>query len=206
MAVGESERESMSERLGALSRRSEEPGGARPGDGDLGLPLVDFRLRGLLRHWLDLPADRGVPERRDFDPSRVGPALGYFWILRREPEQDRWSFALAGEDIILLTGRSLVGERVEDVFPEDAERFYAAIHTVVSTPAVLHTIGPMYRTDRATVVAERLALPMREGGVIDRIYGATVYHWPERMLENGARFLGATAPTLVPVSTIARTR
>lgn len=163
------------------------------------IPAADARIDALLRYWLEIRGDRVVPDRRDFDPVRVAPVLGYFWILQREARTEHWFFALAGEDTIRLLERRLVGEPIERVFPDEVAHFNEAIETVVSTPAVMHVHGPMYRTDKAPVVAERLALPMGDGEAVDRVYGATVYQWPRDAPGEGARYQGAAlVPTLVP--------
>ncbi len=177
----------------------------RPSAGSVDrIPIADARIDALLRHWMEIRGDRGVPDRRAFDPSRVAPVLGYFWILQREVRTEQWFFALAGENTIRLLGRRLVGEPIERVFPDEVAHFNAAIETVVSTPAVMHVHGPMYRTDKAPVIAERLALPMRDGRAVDRVYGATVYQWPCDTTGAGARYQGAAlVPTFVPAECLA---
>lgn len=177
---------------------------ASRGDAGRRVPVEDPRIRGLLAYWLELRGARGVPDRRDFDPVRVVPVLSYFWILKREAGDGRWRFALAGEDTIRLLGRKLVGACIDDVFPDRAGRFNAAIDAVASLPGVLHMAGAMYRTDGAPVVAERLSLPMRDGEVVDRIYGATVYRWPTPVPIGRAHYQGNVEPTIIPVARLAR--
>lgn len=167
------------------------------------VPVIDPRIRTLLQHWQTLAADGAVPERRRFDPIEVAPVLSYFWVLQRDQSSGCWRFTLAGENTVALLGRRLVGETLQNVFPDQAAQFAAAVDAVASTPAILHMAGPMYRTDRATVEAERLALPMRDGAAVGWIYGATVHRWPSAKLGGGACFSGNGAVTIVPVSRLA---
>lgn len=166
------------------------------------VPVVDPRLFALLEYWDRLRAEMIVPDRREFDPTEVVEVLPFFWILDRDPTTGQHRFALAGEETLRLLGRRLVGALVADVFPDNFDEIEAAIVAVLRTPAVLHTIGPLYGTDRATVHIERLALPMRTDDEIDRVYGATIYKWPSRSWApvGGARYAGKAKTTIVSLA------
>lgn len=164
------------------------------------VPVIDPRIKKLLQHWLTLTANGAVPERQRFNPIEVAPVLSYFWVLRHDRSSGCWRFTLAGENTLALLGRRLIGETIEEVFPDQVAQFAAAIDAVVSGPSVLHMAGPMYRTGRATVEAERLALPMRDGTAVDWIYGATVYHWPSAEAGGAACYSGDGEVSIVPMS------
>lgn len=164
------------------------------------IPVVDPRLGDLLAYWRHLLDGRLAPDRREFDPTVVAKVLPYFWILDRDPLTGRYRFALAGEETLRLLGRRLVGEAVEDVFPGRGDEFEVAISAVLTTPAVLHTMGPLYRSGNVAVHAERLALPMATGSEIDRVYGATVYRWPSHQPAGDTVYQGTTDVTIVPVA------
>lgn len=164
------------------------------------VPVVDERIRELLKYWQKVRSNRPAPDRREFDPTCVASVLRYFWVLQRDREARAYRFTLAGEETLNLLGRKLVGASLDEVFGEQAGQFAAAADVVLEKPAVLHMVGPMYRTDRAAVYAERLALPMRDGDRMDRIYGATIYHSPTSAQVHGARFAGDVDATVVPVA------
>jgi hypothetical protein len=169
------------------------------------LPIVDHRLYALLSYWLALRDGRSIPNRQDFDPTKVPFLLNGFWILKRDAATGRYRFHLAGEEIRSLLGRRIVGEYVDDLFVEHGRQFTETLDQVTSMPGIHHMIGSAYQSGRHGVHTERLALPMADNGVIDTVFGATVYQWPTAVLAGVARFSGTATQAVVPISVLDRT-
>lgn len=156
-------------------------------------------LQSLLRYWLSLREDGGVPERTDFDPIRIPSLLSRFWIVRREAESGRYRFLLAGEQIRNLLGRRVAECFVEDLFPGHEEAMRAALAQVLDTPAIHYTIGPLYRAGLHPVPTERLALPMAENGQVNTVYGATLYRKPTKAAGAATEYVHNTDAVVIPV-------
>jgi hypothetical protein len=159
--------------------------------------ITDPRLQQFLRYWLSLRRGRLVPERRDFDPAEVSPILGYFWICRREPRSRRFRFRLAGEEIRGLVGKSIAGEYVDDVFPGTTTQIKQALEEVLMLPALHYLRGPLYRDGARSVLAERLALPMSDGGIVSAVYGATLFSWPRQGRVSAPQIDADLPPTII---------
>jgi len=163
--------------------------------------IEDAGLRQLFGYWLDLRSDHLVPDRADFQPENVTQSLANFWIIKRDPERNRYVFTLAAEKIRLLMGQTVIGQSIEQVFGEQAESLNQEINKVLSLPALHHMKGQFYRTDRSPLAVERLALPMATHGVVDTVYGATVFEYPKRHVLDGASYTPTVPVTLVPLVT-----
>ncbi len=161
------------------------------------VPVQDERIRGLLRYWMEIRGGRGAPERRDFDPTRVAPVLKFFWILESRPSDGAWHFTLAGEETLRLMGRELIGKSIEDVYPKLAAEYNGLLAAVIETPAVLHMAGDLYRSDQGHLFVERLAVPMRDGDRVDRVYGVSIQRWPTATRRGPIQFQGSNVKTLV---------
>lgn len=81
-----------------------------------------------------------------------------------------------------------------------------ALDEVTQTPAIHHTAGPMYRVGMNPLISERLALPMADNGVIDTVYGATLYQYPTRLPSRPAEFVSHASPSIVPVKNLPAAR
>lgn len=177
----------------------------RPEPFQAGLPPVsDPALCAFLDYWISLRGDTGVPDRRQFDATRLPTLLSRFWIVHREAATGRYRFLLAGEEIRSLLGTRVVGEYVDVLFPDHGATMTAALDEVTGRPAVRHIIGPLYRVGKHPIAAERLVLPMADNGVVDTAYGATVYHWPASAMRTRAQFTGDATGTTLPVDTLPR--
>ena len=165
--------------------------------------IQDERLVRLLDYWLDLRRSSSVPDRAAFDPSPVADLLPYFWIVKREPDSGRYRFRLAGEELRTLLGRPMRGHYMDDVFGPNCGPLSKAMDETLAGPTVHHMAGPMYRNGRVMIHAERLALPMSDAGMVDTVFGATVFDWPQRGMRAGFQFTATWGPTVIPVSALA---
>lgn len=160
----------------------------------------DDSLQGLLRYWLSLQVDGRVPERTDFDPTRVPALLSRFWIIQREPGTGRYRFLLAGEQIRSLFNRRVADIYVDDLFKGHEAAMHDALSQVVDTPAIHYAVGPLYRAGLYPLHTERLALPMAENGVVTSVYGATLYRRPTAAPSSDTEFIDGVRPVVLPVS------
>lgn len=159
----------------------------------------DENLHALLRYWLSLKGNDEVPDRRDFDPARVPALLSRFWIIRREAETGRYKFLLAGEQIRALFGRRVADIYVDDLFGEHESVMHIALGEVIDTPAIHYAVGPLYRAGMYPLHTERLALPMAENGVVNTVYGVTLYQRPTAAPSTSAEFIGGAEPVVLPI-------
>ncbi|WPZ36595.1 PAS domain-containing protein [Thalassobaculum sp. OXR-137] len=159
----------------------------------------DQDLHALLRYWLSLKTGDRIPERRDFDPIRVSALLSRFWIIRREADTGRYKFLLAGEQIRSLFGRRVADIYVDDLFGEHETTLHDALSEVIDTPAIHYASGPLYRAGMYPLHTERLALPMAEDGVVNTVYGVTLYRRPTAAPSTSAEYIGIADPVVLPV-------
>lgn len=154
-------------------------------------------LLGLMRYWLSLREDSGVPERHRFDPVKVPALLSQFWIIQREDGTDRYRFLLAGEKIRSLLGRRVADIYVDELFAGHKTEMHEAIETVLDTPAVHYAVGPLYRAGMHALQTERLALPMAEDGRVNTVYGATLYRKPVAVSNEPTEYINDAQPVIV---------
>jgi hypothetical protein len=170
-----------------------------------GLPAAfpkfqDPGLRFLLQYWLSLQVEGRVPERRDFDPACIPTLLSRFWIIQKEADTGRYRFLLAGEQIRALFGRRVSDIYVDDLFQDHETTMNLALTEVISTPAVHYASGPLYRAGMYPLHTERLALPMAEDGVVNTVYGATLYRKPTAAPSTSAEYINGVTPVILPLS------
>ena len=134
-------------------------------------------LRRLVAYWLDIRGARRMPSRRDIDPVEIPWALPYVWLTDYLPNEDKFRYRLAGEDVNAVFGRSLAGASLDDiVLPQDRDAVHALYRRVLSDPAILYTSGHVYLASDKPALGERIALPLATGGdVADGMFGATIY-------------------------------
>lgn len=159
----------------------------------------DDTLKGFLRYWLTLFVDGRVPERKDFDPTRVPSLLSRFWIIQREPGTGRYKFLLAGEQIRALFNRRVADIYVDDLFKDHETEMHLALSEVIDTPAIHYAVGPLYRAGMYPLHTERLALPMAEDGVVTSVYGATLYRRPTAAPSTDTEFIDGAKPIVLPI-------
>ena len=163
------------------------------------LRIVDPRLERFFRYWLQLRDGRLTPDRRDFDPTETPSLLSNFWILKREPGTRRYRFRLAGENVSELLRQRVVNRYIDEVFADAGPQFNAILDSVIATPAVFHLVGAAYWNGQHDVHTERLVLPMADRGVIDTVFGATIFDAAPSAPAVGLRYTGAATQTMIPV-------
>ncbi len=161
--------------------------------------LEDERVRGLAAHWLDARRGRGMPGRRDLDPTRFPAALPFVWLCDYEAADRGFRYRLAGERIGEANRGPLRGKTLRDVIlPEAYPSVVARYHRVVDEPAIAHGVGAVYLNIGRPVMGERLVLPLAtDGERPDAIVAITLYEWasvhPHRFTPNLAPQVTFTA-------------
>lgn len=75
-------------------------------------------LRRLIAHWLDKRSQRAMPSRYDIDPIEIPWALEWIWLCDYRPEDRRFRFRLAGEQVNAFWGSNIGGCYLDEIVPE----------------------------------------------------------------------------------------
>ena len=142
-------------------------------------PFGDDRLRQLAGYWLTIRGSRIAPRRSDIDPVEIRWALPIIWLCDFIPEQRRFRYRLAGEEINKMFGFSLRGKYLDEIMRPQALTIPLKRNIrVVSEPSIAHCRGAVYLHHGKTVLGERLVLPLSDDGLRGTgILGATAYQW-----------------------------
>lgn len=101
-------------------------------------PVEDARLAAFLGHWAAARDGAIVPRRGAIDPGAIVPCLPYVYIYRYDPRTGDFTCTLAGEEVNIAWGRSIIGKRQQDFMPPDiAAKLQARFQAIVVTPAIL---------------------------------------------------------------------
>jgi len=169
---------------------------------DDGWDCQDARLRCLLDNWLSLRGGRPIPDRSALDCAAISTLLPYVWICRQEPETGRFAFRLAGDEIRWLLGKPVAGAYVEDLLPNIAGAFNAALNAALSQPAICYFRGLLPHVDLFSIETESLALPLSDGDRATTILAATIFGWPATRATHQAAFAQQPGPRLVSVAAL----
>ena len=138
----------------------------------------DERLQSVCRHWDQLVSGRKLPDRRELDPRAFKSALPFVWLCEHVAPANTYLVRLAGEEINRLFDRSIRLRVLED-FLDQPQRDELAdkFDQVLAGPAVLWSRGLLFATFENGPLGECVALPLRDGGQVRLVLGATVYEW-----------------------------
>jgi hypothetical protein len=156
--------------------------------------FTDFRqsiaspaLRAIADHWDAIRGEGQLPSWEMLRPSEIAPHLSMVWAYKYDRETGAFTGRLASTRILLALGRSFRGIALEDVHPpESYPRVRDYMIRIVSGPAALRSVGPLFRQRQQVVEGERIVLPLASDGVhCDGILGASDYSWPHPSPDNG---------------------
>ena len=162
----------------------------------------DARLRCFFENWMSLRGGRPIPDRSALDCAAISTLLPYVWICRREPETGRFALRLAGDEIRWLLRKPVAGAYVDDLLPNIAGAFNAALNAALNQPALCYFRGLLPHADLFSIESESLALPLSDGDRATTILAATVFAWPSTRTTNRAAFAAQQGPTVIPVSAL----
>jgi hypothetical protein len=136
-------------------------------------------LRDLIAYWLDKRCDRLLPARHDIDPIDIPWALAQIWMCDVQPEDGRYRYRLAGEQINAYWGYNIGGKYLDEIVPEQRLTLESGRYLSVSDgPSIVHDIGWVFLTEELCATGERIILPLsRDGQKVDTLLGATCRDW-----------------------------
>ena len=173
--------------------------------------LRDERTAALFDHWRALAhaascaagAPR-APRRADLDAAAFASCLRFIWLVDYAPEDDRFTYRLAGEHVREVLGRQIKGRPLQEVISDQsgAARAHDRFRAVLETPAALLVTGEVYQAADLPYFGQRLVLPLAEdsGGPARTILGLTI---PEIHGSIGEDVFIA-AHLLAPIETLVR--
>lgn len=143
------------------------------------LPKIEHPLlRQLYDYWRGLFDGQAPPTRDRIDPLDILPVLPHTWIYLQEADSGRYRCEVAGEKIVGVINRSVVGEYLDDLVGVSGKPFLRGQYDkVLSIPAIGHVYGHVYPAETKRYgVGERVILPLRDqGGACRYVLGATLY-------------------------------
>jgi hypothetical protein len=160
----------------------------------LAMQFADFRkaiaspaLRAVVAHWDSIRGEGLLPSWDMLRPSEIAPYLSMVWAYKYDRETGAFTGRLASTRIVLALGRGFKGIALEDAHPPEAlPRVRQYMTRIVSQPAALRCVGPLFRQRQQVVEGERIVLPLASDGVhCDGILGASDYSWPHPSPDNG---------------------
>ena len=135
-------------------------------------------MRTVYAHWQAARGTRLMPAWRDIDAIAIGKHLPKVWAWRFDAAQDTFIGRLAGEDILAIMGCGMHGRRFADCFPPATAPMVEARHRkVITTPAIMHSVGRVYLLTGKFGLGERIVLPLATDGINgDGVLGVTDYY------------------------------
>ena len=115
---------------------------------------------------------RKYPARTDIDPAAIGALLPYVFIVQCEAPL-RFRMRLAGEAVLHLYGRGLIGQVLDEGLPPPLGNFASDRSAqVVSEGRGLWSSGTVHLLSGRTMPTDRVILPLAEhDGQIDHLIG-----------------------------------
>ena len=137
----------------------------------------DSRFAQIIRHWLALRQDHGVPHRGAVDPTHFKDCLDMVWLLERHGD-GHFRYRLAGQAITEVHGGIRRGTDTSLLFPRASlEMFQPRWEAVLDRGQMVRAEG-VVRLAGGTKSSrvERLMLPLRsDNGAVSIVLGATRY-------------------------------
>ena len=149
-------------------------------------------LHSLLDHWIEVRGTRVMPTRDDIDPTRIASSLPYLWICRRG-EDGEFTCVLAGEEIQLAWGHSIMNRPMAEFFGDDyGSVVKGRLNRVLDTPAIQHAV---FRVGDQLKSVERLCLPVADGdGRPIQVFGGSVYQFDQQQRPDPTLSLATKSP------------
>jgi hypothetical protein len=137
-------------------------------------------LLAIARHWQAARAGKRVAAWSKLSPSAIAPYLTLLWSFRYDRQSGEFAGRLAGNRIMVASGHSFRGTTLKDLHsPEICERSHAEFTRLVTTPALYHCRGPLFRAGGKITEGERIVMPLAEDGEhADGLLGASEYVVP----------------------------
>ncbi len=139
-------------------------------DGGAEAPAISSpALRALYDLWLDKRGSRPAPSRSDFTIEDLRPWLGHLMILDCDGEDI--SYRLYGTELVRIFGFDLTGRRVADCVPLIGQKPALEYREVIRSARPIY-ISRSSPSAREYLLMDKLALPLMDGGKVNKILAA----------------------------------
>lgn len=130
----------------------------------------------VLDHWSSLWDQGGLPRRGALDPTRIGPALPYVYIMDYDGAARSLRYRLIGEHVRSTYARPVKDRLLSEVVSPSA---YAAVASYFMAcpelPAITLLTGRLYQDRNMPAFGQRLLMPLLdEQGRGDGLLGLTL--------------------------------
>ncbi len=124
--------------------------------------LVAYDQLGLvLDYWASLWASGGPPLRGAIDPTRIGPALAYIYIMDYDRDARALRYRLIGEHVRAAYTKPVKEKLLSDVVGPGAYQAVAAYFLACpELPAITMLTGRLYQERSMPAFGQRLLLPL----------------------------------------------
>lgn len=142
--------------------------------------FADPRFEKLIRYWLALHQDGGIPRRGAIDPSKFKDSLDMVWLLERHPD-GHFRYRLAGQAITDIHGGIRRGTDPAELFSAQAvDMFRLRWEAALDHNRLVRAEGVVRLSDGEQVAKiERLMMPLRgDDGSVSVVLGMTNYERP----------------------------
>lgn len=138
--------------------------------------LADPRFRTFLRHWAQNRAGLVMP-RGAIDPVAIRGCLANVWLYQYLPEEEDFLCTLAGEQVNLAWGQSLMGRRISQYMsPAMLARVPDLYRRMMSLPAIQVSRRRITPASGVEQSAERVIVPLSDNaGRPWGVFGLTLY-------------------------------
>lgn len=136
-------------------------------------------MRHLVTYWFDKRGERVMPAVCDIEPTEIRSALAKIWLCDYRPQNGRFRYRIAGEEINDFWGFNLGGKYLDEIVP--AERLAPVtkkFRMAVDSPAIVYDRTCLSLTEEITKNGERIILPLSDDGrTVNVLLGATHRDW-----------------------------
>lgn len=138
--------------------------------------LTDPRFKVFLRHWAQNRAGLVMP-RGAIDPVAIRGCLANVWLYQYLPEEEDFLCTLAGEQVNLAWGQSLMGRRISQYMSPAMLRHVPNLYRrMMSMPAIQVSRRRITPASGVEQSAERLIVPLCDpAGRPWGVFGLTLY-------------------------------
>lgn len=143
--------------------------------------FADPRFERMIRHWLALHEEGGIPRRGAVDPTKFRDILDMVWLMERHAD-GHYRYRLAGQAICDIHGGIRRGTDTASLFSRQAvDMFRPRWEAVLDKGQIVRAEGIVMLAGGAQVSrVERAMLPLRsDDGEVSVILGATLYERPK---------------------------
>lgn len=129
------------------------------------------KLGSLCRLWEAKRGNRLAPSRSDFTVTELRPWIGHLMVIDVLGAGQDFRYRLYGTDLVDIFGFDLTGRLVSEVADRIGDRPLEEYRDVarLALPRYVSRVSP---SSREYLLVDKLALPLAEGGIVNKILAA----------------------------------